>query len=140
VPIRSHSRARNREPSEEYDCVGAGRAAEGTEPADEWSWSVQGEPRVFAPFLADTDYWAADKQFMLNLRVRVLDSLLERLTASGTGVTLKPESDSAEAGRFARIHDPEGNGIELWEPLYRLETAESFKSKQLTGCRWVANA
>jgi glyoxylase I family protein len=24
--------------------------------------------------------------------------------------------DSPETGRFARIHDPEGNPIELWEP------------------------
>ncbi|MDX0760655.1 VOC family protein, partial [Sinorhizobium medicae] len=23
---------------------------------------------------------------------------------------------SSEAGRFARIHDPEGNPVELWEP------------------------
>ena len=27
-----------------------------------------------------------------------------------------PEWDSLEVGRFARIHDPEGNAIELWEP------------------------
>jgi predicted enzyme related to lactoylglutathione lyase len=96
--------------------VGAGCAAEGAGSTDEWSWTVQGGPLVFAPFVADTDYWAADKQFMLNLRVRDLDSLLEGLNASGIAVIVKPEWDSPEVGRFARIHDPEGNGIELWEP------------------------
>jgi hypothetical protein len=40
---------------------------------------VQGGPLVFAPFKTGTDYWAADKQFMLNLRVIDLDSLLEQL-------------------------------------------------------------
>jgi catechol 2,3-dioxygenase-like lactoylglutathione lyase family enzyme len=95
--------------------VGAGCAAEGTGPPDEWSWSVQGGPLVFAPFVAATDYWAPDKQFMLNLRVRDLDSMLERLNASGIAVIVKPEWDSPEVGRFARIHDPEGNAIELWE-------------------------
>jgi len=41
---------------------------------------------------------------------------LEGLNASGIAVIVKPERNSPEAGRFARIHDPEGNGIELWEP------------------------
>lgn len=96
--------------------VGAGCSAEDTDPADEWSWSVQGGPLVFAPFGADTDYWAADKQFMLNFRVSDLDSLIDQLKASGIEVIVKPEWDSEEAGRFARIHDPERNAIELWEP------------------------
>jgi predicted enzyme related to lactoylglutathione lyase len=96
--------------------VGAGCSAEDTGPADEWSWNVQGGPLVFAPFGADTDYWAADKQFMLNFRVSDLDGLLDQLRASGIEAIVKPEWDSEEAGRFARIHDPEGNAIELWEP------------------------
>jgi predicted enzyme related to lactoylglutathione lyase len=77
---------------------------------------VQGGPLVFAPFVEGTDYWAADKQFLLNLRVRDLDGLLAQLNASGIAVIVKPEWDSPETGRFARIHDPEDNAIELWEP------------------------
>ena len=96
--------------------IGAGCAVEDTGPPDEWSWKVQGGPLVFAPFKTGTDYWAADKQFMLNLRVSDLDSLLEELNASGIAVIVKPEWDSPVLGRFARIHDPEGNAIELWEP------------------------
>src|SRR5215208_2917130 len=33
------------------------------------SWETQAGPSVFAPFAADTDYFAADRQWMLNLRV-----------------------------------------------------------------------
>ena len=96
--------------------VGAGCTAPDTGEPDEWAWKVQGGPLVFAPFEAATDYWPADRQFMLNLRVSDLDSLLAQLQIGGTEVTVKPEWDSPETGRFARIHDPEGNPIELWEP------------------------
>jgi predicted enzyme related to lactoylglutathione lyase len=96
--------------------IGPGCAAEGTGPADEWSWNVQGGPLIFAPFEAGTDYWTTDKQFMLNLRVSELATLVEKLTASGVDVIVKPEWNSPETGRFARIHDPEGNAVELWEP------------------------
>ncbi len=96
--------------------VGAGCAAEGTGDVDEWTWKTVGGPVVFAPFKADTDYFAADKQWMLNLRVSDLDSLLETLNAAGIAIKTDPEWDSPETGQFARIHDPEGNAIELWEP------------------------
>jgi catechol 2,3-dioxygenase-like lactoylglutathione lyase family enzyme len=95
--------------------VGAGCVAtEGTAP-EEWSWQTEGGPVVFAPFEATTDYFAADKQFMLNLRVRHLDELLHQLDASGIACTTKPEWNDPAVGQFARIHDPEGNAIELWE-------------------------
>ncbi len=96
--------------------VGAGCSGADTGPVDQWSWNIQGGPMVFAPFKADTDYFAADKQFMINLRVTDLDSLLEQLNASGIAIITKDEWDSPETGKFARIHDPEGNAIELWEP------------------------
>ena len=38
-------------------------------------WETQAGPSVFAPFAADTDYFAADRQWMLNLRVDDLDGL-----------------------------------------------------------------
>jgi predicted enzyme related to lactoylglutathione lyase len=53
---------------------------------------------------------------MLNLRVGGLDQLLAGLRAAGIAVITKPEWDTPQTGRFARIHDPEGNAIELWEP------------------------
>lgn len=79
-------------------------------------WETQAGPSVFSPFKADTDYFAADKQWMLNLRVDDLDLLLKSLRAAGIAVTTNPEWDSPGVGRFARLHDPEGNAIELWQP------------------------
>ena len=32
------------------------------------------------------------------------------------GVTIAPERENSEYGRFAWVIDPEGNRIELWEP------------------------
>jgi predicted enzyme related to lactoylglutathione lyase len=83
---------------------------------DGYIWEQQAGPTVFAPFEANTDYFAADRSFMLNLRVSGLDELLGSLRAAGIAIITKPEWDTPETGRFARIHDPEGNAIELWEP------------------------
>jgi catechol 2,3-dioxygenase-like lactoylglutathione lyase family enzyme len=96
--------------------VGGGCTAPGTPHVNEWVWSTLGGPVVFQPFKATTDYFAADKQFMINLRVSELDALLESLRAAGIAVETRAEWDSPEIGRFARVHDPEGNAVELWEP------------------------
>ncbi len=96
--------------------VGAGCDSTGTGAVDEWSWTVEGGPLVFAPFKADTDYFAADKQFMLNFRVSDLDGLLKQLRAARIDVITKDEWNDPSTGQFARVHDPEGNAIELWEP------------------------
>ncbi|MDE2595734.1 MAG: VOC family protein [Sphingomonadales bacterium] len=79
-------------------------------------WVQQPGPTMIMPFARDTDYFAADKQWMLNLRVSGLDDLIADLRAAGIVVTTDPAWDSPETGRFARIHDPEGNPLELWEP------------------------
>ena len=96
--------------------VGAGCDSTGSGDPAEWCWMTQGGPVVFAPFKADTDYFAADKAFMINLRVSGMDALLESLRAAGIEVITKPEWDDPAVGRFARVHDPEGNAVELWEP------------------------
>lgn len=96
--------------------VGAGCVSvEGATP-DEWVWQAQGGPVVFAPFPADSDYFSPDKPHMLNLRVRDLDGLTTALDLAGIEVTTKDDWNDPAIGRFARIHDPEGNPIELWEP------------------------
>ena len=68
--------------------VGRGCVAEGAPAGDvnEWLWLTAGGPVVFQPFTADSDYFAADKQFMLNLRVSGIDAILERLRAAGLEV------------------------------------------------------
>jgi predicted enzyme related to lactoylglutathione lyase len=95
--------------------VGAGCSAT-ADPAGEWTWLTQGGETVFAPFKHDTDYFAADKAFMINFRVSGLDALVTRLEAEGIAAERRAEWDDPAVGRFARIHDPEGNAIELWEP------------------------
>ncbi len=43
--------------------------------------------------------------------------MVAQLRASGVEVTVDPET--YPNGWFARLHDPEGNPVELWEPLGR---------------------
>jgi predicted enzyme related to lactoylglutathione lyase len=80
-------------------------------------WTQQEGPTVFAPFKQTTTYFPADKQWMINFRVDDLDTMMARLRAADIAVETRPDEwDTPETGRFARIHDPEGNQIELWEP------------------------
>ena len=83
----------------------------------EMVWQQQSGPTVLEPFKQDTDYFNKDKQWMLNLRVSDLKSLIQDLEAKGVIVEQKDEWNSMpEFGIFARVQDPEGNPIELWEP------------------------
>ena len=70
-------------------------------------------PTVFAAFAADSDYFAADRQVMLNLRVEGIDALVERLEAAGVAISHREAMDGV--GSFARVHDCDGNPVELWE-------------------------
>jgi catechol 2,3-dioxygenase-like lactoylglutathione lyase family enzyme len=84
------------------------------DPGNEYFWYPQPGPMVFAPFAEGSDYFPRDKQALINLRVRGMDDLVERLRAAG--VEILSDETMPPAGRFVRIHDPEGNPIELWEP------------------------
>jgi glyoxylase I family protein len=80
-------------------------------------WHQDAGPTVFEPFDKDTDYFKIDKQWMLNFRVTDLKALISDLESKGIVVEQKEEWNSMpEVGIFARIHDPEGNPLELWEP------------------------
>lgn len=82
---------------------------------DTQPWTQEAGPTVFAPFARDTEYFGrAEQQWMLNFRVRDLDAIVAQLRAAQIEVKIDPES--YPNGRFARLHDPEGNPIELWEP------------------------
>ena len=52
---------------------------------------------------------------MINYRVDNLVEMIALLRAGGVEVAAGPESH--ENGKFARIMDPEGNKVELWEPM-----------------------
>ena len=49
-------------------------------------WNTEAGPSVFSPFPADTDYFPADRQWMLNFRVLALDDLCLKLAAAGIPV------------------------------------------------------
>jgi predicted enzyme related to lactoylglutathione lyase len=46
--------------------------------------------------------------------VRDLDKMAAQLRAAGIAIKVDPQT--YPNGRFARLHDPEGNPIELWQP------------------------
>jgi glyoxylase I family protein len=80
-------------------------------------WQQEAGPTEFTPFAADSDYFAADKQWMLNLRVDDLKGLIAQLKDAGIPVETRADWDGdGSYGTFARIHDPEGTPIELWQP------------------------
>jgi glyoxylase I family protein len=79
-------------------------------------WQQVAGPTVFSPFPMDTDYFGSKTQaWMINFRVRDLDAMVAQLRNSNIEVKVDPEK--YPNGRFARLHDPEGNPIELWEPM-----------------------
>lgn len=75
----------------------------------------------WSPFSRDTKYFQpSEKDFMINYRVEGLSELLEELRSNG--VKIVGEIEEFEYGKFAHIMDPEGNKIELWEPIDKVFT------------------
>ncbi|MGA3262877.1 MAG: VOC family protein [Terracidiphilus sp.] len=74
------------------------------------------EMTVFAHFPLDSPYFGDGAQpCVVNFRVDDLDQLLAQLAAAG--VRIDPRREEYAYGRFAWIWDPEGNRVELWQPL-----------------------
>ena len=57
----------------------------------------------------------SDSSFMINYRVDNLDEMVAQLRDGGVEIIQGPESH--ENGKFAWIMDPDGNKVELWEPM-----------------------
>jgi len=78
-------------------------------------WQQEAGPTVFSPFPETSKYFGdPQKVWMVNFRVRDLDKMAAQLRTAGIEVKVDPQS--YPHGRFARLHDPEGNPIELWQP------------------------
>lgn len=81
----------------------------------EQPWEQEKGVTVFGPFSADTKYFGRPtQQWMINFRVRDLDAMAAQLKRAGIAIEVDPQM--YPNGRFARLADPEGNPIQLWEP------------------------
>lgn len=70
----------------------------------------------WSPFSQDTKYFEpSESEFMINYRVKNIEALVNQLEAAG--VTICDSIETYDYGKFVHIMDPEGNKIELWEPI-----------------------
>jgi len=91
--------------TDDYGCTFKWKDKQGNDATTQWS-----------PFKKDTTYFEpSKKEFMMNFRVHNLKELLATLKEEG--VTIVGEVEEYEYGKFGWILDPEGNKIELWEPI-----------------------
>lgn len=92
-------------------------------PVDSYGWTFWWKDKdgkecstQWSPFEAKTNYFApSEKPFMMNYRVHDLEALLKVLKEEG--VTIMGDIETYDYGKFGWIVDPEGNKIELWEPI-----------------------
>ena len=94
-------------------------------PVEDWGGAVlrwpddKAEDRGLTVWhLAGTDskwFSPSESSFMINYRVDNLVEMVAQLRTAGVEVVSGPESH--ENGKFAWIMDPEGNKVELWEPM-----------------------
>ncbi len=86
-----------------------------------FEWREEADPTKkattqWSAFAETTQYFApSTKEFMINYRVDNLVALIEQLKEKG--VTIVDEMETYDYGKFVHIIDPEGNKIELWEPI-----------------------
>jgi len=80
-------------------------------------WSIGNEKEYFKP---------SEKGFMINYRVQHIEALIDNLKKNG--VTVLDSIESYPYGKFVHILDPEGNKIELWEPIDSVLTEMGVKT------------
>jgi predicted enzyme related to lactoylglutathione lyase len=82
---------------------------------------------IWSPFKKGSDYFApSDRDFMINYRVQNIAGLVKKLKANG--VTIVDKIESYDYGKFVHIMDPDGNKIELWEPIDSILTMKGGKT------------
>ena len=83
---------------------------------DEEVWVQAAGPTVFAPF--GEAHWTSPhlgpSGWGINFRVDDLDAMVEQLRSAG--IEVEVDDEAYPNGRFAQLHDPEGNAVQLWEP------------------------
>ena len=90
---------------DDWGCTFWWKDEEGKHASTQWS-----------PFKNDSTYFSpSTKDYMFNYRVHNLEELLMKLKAEGVEIVGKVEE--YEYGKFCWVLDPDGNKIELWEPI-----------------------
>lgn len=74
-------------------------------------------------FDKSSDYFEKSQSCMLNFRVDDMNALIKKLNENN--VKILNEVAEYEYGKFLHIQDPEGNRIELWEPVDRVFQSDS---------------
>ncbi len=103
---------------EPFGAVFESRNARRPEEPNYLSWSIMSD---------STDYFdPSEKPFMVNYRVQHIEALVEQLKENG--VTVVDSITTYDYGKFVHILDPEGNAIELWEPVDSVLTEYGSKT------------
>jgi predicted enzyme related to lactoylglutathione lyase len=70
----------------------------------------------WSPFRTGNEYFApSKKEFMINYRVQNIEGLVKQLKENG--VTVLDTIETYDYGKFVHVMDPDGNKLELWEPV-----------------------
>ena len=84
---------------------------------DEPVWEQEAGPTVFAAF--GREHWDSPhlgpSGWGVNFRVADLDAMVAQLRAAG--IEVEVDAELYPNGRFAQLHDPEGNPVQLWQPM-----------------------
>ncbi len=71
---------------------------------------------IWSLFKKGSNYFTPSmKDFMINYRVQNIEGLVKNLKKEG--VTVLDKIETYDYGKFVHIMDPDGNKIELWEPV-----------------------
>lgn len=90
-----------------YGATFEGRELDNPKVINALQWSV---------FKSDTTYFEpSTKEFMINYRVQNIEGLVAKMLKNGA--TVLDEIVTYEYGKFVHLLDPDGNKIELWEPI-----------------------
>lgn len=92
---------------DQYGSVFEFRNANNPDEVNYLSWGV---------FKQNSQYLSpSKKEFMINYRVQNIDGLIREMRKNG--VTVLDTIETYDYGKFVHIMDPDGNKIELWEPV-----------------------
>ena len=98
--------------TDEYGALFESRKASDPTQAAYLQWSTMSR---------DSDHFKPSKSpFMINYRVEHIEALVEQLRTQG--VTILDDIETYDYGKFVHILDPEGNKVELWEPVDQVFT------------------